>query len=92
VTGRPDKREQDDRRRRSRSQARAYQAAVEAVVAILIAAGIGYWVDGRFDTSPWGLLLGTAVGFASFVHRLLTLGRQLNGSGADETSSEGPDR
>jgi F0F1-type ATP synthase assembly protein I len=60
-----------------RRQALAYQAASEAVVAILVAAGAGYWADGRFDTSPIFLLLGTAIGFGAFVLRLLRLGRQL---------------
>ncbi len=91
MTGRPDETEQAERRRRARRQARAYQGAFEAVVAILIATGIGYWVDGRYDTSPWGLLLGTALGFASFVTRLLRLGRQLHGADAGEGTSEGRD-
>ena len=56
----------------------AYQGAFEAVFAILIAAGIGLWIDRRYATSPWGLLIGTAIGFASFVLRLLKLGRRLH--------------
>ena len=91
MTGRPDEREQAERRRRARRQAQAYQGAFEAVVAILIAAGIGYWVDSRYDSSPWGLLLGTALGFASFVMRLLRLGRQLHGVDAGGEASEGRD-
>lgn len=90
--GRPDEREQAERRRQARHQGQAYQAAFEAVVAILIAAGIGYWVDDRYGTSPWGLLIGTAVGFASFVLRLLRLGRQLGEVGAGGESGEGRDR
>lgn len=88
MTGRPDEREQADRRRRARRQARAYQGAFEAVVAILIAMGIGYWVDGRYDTSPWGLLLGTALGFGSFVMRLLRLGDQLEADAGGEENEE----
>ena len=89
--GRPDEREQADRRRQTRRQGQAYQAAFEAVVAILIASGIGYWVDSRYDTSPWGLLLGTALGFASFVIRLLRLGRQRHEAEAGGETSEGRD-
>ncbi len=91
MTGRPDETEQAERRRRARRQARAYQGAFEAVVAILVATGIGYWVDGRYDTSPWGLLLGTALGFGSFVMRLLKLGRQLHGADAGGEASKGRD-
>lgn len=55
----------------------AYQGAFEAVMAIPIAIGIGYWLDGRFDTTPILLLVGAAVGFGAFVLRLVRLGRQL---------------
>ncbi len=48
----------------------AYQGALEAVLAIAIAAGAGYWADGHFGTSPRWLIVGTIVGFASFVVRL----------------------
>lgn len=67
----------DRQRRQASRQGLAYQGAFEAVIAILIAAGIGLWVDGRYDTSPWGLLIGTVVGFTSFVLRLLRLGKRL---------------
>ena len=77
---RPDEKEQTEGQRRARRQGLAYQGAFEAVAAILIAAGIGYWADTRFDSTPWGLLIGTAVGFGSFVLRLLRLGRQLEES------------
>ena len=56
----------------------AYQGALEAVFAILIAGGIGYWADGRFGTSPRLLILGFAIGFGSFVLRLFQLGRRLH--------------
>jgi len=55
----------------------AYQGAFEAVMAIPITIGIGYWLDGRFDTTPILLILGAAIGFGAFVLRLVRLGRQL---------------
>jgi F0F1-type ATP synthase assembly protein I len=93
VTDRPSDDQGDDADGRAkRRQGLAYQGAFEAVFAILIAAGLGLWADDYFDTSPRYLLIGTAIGFASFVLRLLRLGRQLQadgdggGSGPDETS------
>ncbi len=68
---------QGERDRAARRQNAAYQGALEAVMAILIATGIGYWADQRFDTAPRYLLIGVVVGFASFVLRLLRLGRLL---------------
>jgi F0F1-type ATP synthase assembly protein I len=61
-----------------RRQGVAYEAAFEAVMAIPIAIGGGYWLDRHFEKSPIFLILGAALGFAAFVIRLLRLGRQLN--------------
>ncbi len=63
--------------REDRRKGLAYQGAFEAVMAIPIAIGGGYWLDRRFDTSPIFLILGAVLGFASFVLRLVRLGRQL---------------
>ena len=72
----------------TRAQGKAYQGAVEAVFAVLIATGAGYWVDGRYDTSPFGLFIGAALGFAAFVVRLLRLREIVDemGSGNDTES------
>lgn len=66
-----------EKQTQARRQGLAYQAASEAVFAILIAAGLGYWADSHFETSPWLLLIGLGLGFTAFVLRLLRLGRQL---------------
>jgi F0F1-type ATP synthase assembly protein I len=68
----------EERQETARHQGKAYQGAFEAVFAILIMAGLGLWIDSRFETTPWGLVIGTAIGFASFVLRLLRLGKQLH--------------
>ena len=56
----------------------AYQGAFEAIGSVLVAGGFGYWVDSRWETAPYGLLVGTAVGFAAMVLRLLRLGKELH--------------
>jgi F0F1-type ATP synthase assembly protein I len=53
-----------------RRGARAYQAALEAVFAIPIAGGLGYWADRQFGTDPVLLIVGLVLGFATFVVRL----------------------
>lgn len=56
--------------RLGRHGAKAYQAALEAVFAIPIAGGLGYWADRRFGTDPVLLIVGLVLGFATFVVRL----------------------
>ena len=60
-------------------QARAYGAAIEAVMALVIAVVIGIWVDHRFECEPYGMLSGIVVGFASMILRVMrmsTLGEE----------------
>lgn len=64
----PDQQSEDRRRGIA-----AYQGALEAVLAIVITAGIGYWADQRFGTAPRWLILGTCLGFAAFVLRLFRM-------------------
>ena len=67
-----------------RRGAKAYQAALEAVFAILIAGGLGYWADHRFGTDPILLLVGLVLGFATFVVRLTRMRGLLEASNDDE--------
>ncbi len=60
------------------SGGKAYEGAFEAVGAILIATGLGYWFDQHYETTPIGILVGAAIGFAAFVLRLIRLGKQLH--------------
>jgi len=72
----------------SRQGARAYQAAVEAVFSIPVAAGLGYWADSRFETEPVFLLAGLGLGFVTFVVRIVRM-RGLVEAGSDESEQDG---
>lgn len=79
-----DRRGEEERSKEPKSrQGAAYQGAFEAVFAILIAAFIGDLADDHFGTAPRYLLVGFAIGFASFVLRLVRLGRKLQEPEAD---------
>jgi F0F1-type ATP synthase assembly protein I len=84
---RPPKPPSGERRR----QAKAYEGAFEAVIAVVIATGIGYWADQHLDSSPIGLFVGVVLGFLAMVLRLLRLGSQLgitDGADASAASDE----
>ena len=38
--------------------------------ALVIGAVIGYWLDQRFGWKPWGVLIGSALGFAAGVRNV----------------------
>lgn len=59
----------------------AYQGAFEAVGSVLVACGVGFWVDRQWETAPYGVLVGAVVGFAAMVLRLLRLGKELHPDG-----------
>jgi len=56
--------------RLGRRAAAAYQGAIEAVLAVVITTGAGYWLDRRFETGSTFLLVGIVIGFCSFALRL----------------------
>ena len=72
------------------SKGAAYQGAVEAVAAILITIGVGYWVDQEFDTAPVGLIVGAGVGFGAFVLRLVRMRALVELPPSDTGDSEEP--
>jgi ATP synthase protein I len=37
------------------------------VLALVIGVGLGLWFDRQFESSPWGLFVGFALGFAAAV-------------------------
>ena len=70
------------------SKQAAYQGAVEAVSAIMIATGLGYWADQKLDTAPFGLIVGAVIGFCAFVLRLMRLRPLLEPPPSDGGGSE----
>ena len=54
-------------------QRASYQGAFEAILAVPIAVGIGYWCDSRFDSAPVGLLAGTGIGFLAMLLRIVRM-------------------
>jgi F0F1-type ATP synthase assembly protein I len=67
----------------------AYQGAFEAVFAILIAIGLGYWADQSFGSAPIGMFTGVVLGFAAFVVRLIRLRSLIEGPG-EPGDEDGP--
>jgi ATP synthase protein I len=54
-------------------------AGVQFVVSILLFLYIGKWLDAKFGTSPWllmlGVFLGAGAGFYSFYRRIMAASR-----------------
>lgn len=62
--------DESDRNAERRRGIAAYQGALEAVFAIVIAIGAGYWADRHFGTEPRWMIVGAILGFGAFVMRL----------------------
>lgn len=56
---------------------------IELVAAVGLLSLLGWWIDGRFGTAPWGLvvgaLLGLVGGMANLVHTAMTSVRRGDG-------------
>ena len=57
-------------RRRAATAVRGYEVAIETALAPALAVGLGAWADSRWGTSPWLILLGTAIGLGAAALRL----------------------
>lgn len=55
----------------------AYQAAMEATFAVVVAGAAGGYADRRFGTAPILLIVGVLLGFGTFVLRLVRLMSEL---------------
>lgn len=75
-----------------RRGAKAYQAALEAVFAIPVAGGLGYWADAHFGTTPILLLVGLVLGFASFVMRIVRMRKLVEDPEASNSNSDREER
>jgi F0F1-type ATP synthase assembly protein I len=73
--------------RLSRAQGAAYQGATEAVLAVPIAVGLGYWADTYFGTSPRYLFVGAVIGFGAMVLRLARMRPDADPGAVDEGAS-----
>ena len=67
-------------RREGPSPASFAGAGVQFVVSILLFLYIGKWLDAKFGTSPWllmlGVFLGAGAGFYSFYRRIVAANRE----------------
>ena len=56
----------------------------------VIPAGIGYWLDGRWGTSPWLLIVGTVIGFASMMRELIKFSQKCTSNDRKSPPSDSP--
>lgn len=48
----------------------AFGAAYGFLASLLIGGGVGYYLDGRFGWSPWGIVVGSLAGFGAGLYSL----------------------
>jgi ATP synthase protein I len=62
---------------------------LEVALSIMVGLFGGQWLDGRFDTSPWLTLLGSAFGLTAAVRAILRQMRIMKREAAKEEALEG---
>jgi len=48
----------------------------EFLAAMLLPGALGWWIDGKFGTTPWWMLILGAFGFAAGLYRMLKITKQ----------------
>lgn len=49
---------------------------VEFIVAVLLPGALGYWLDGKWQTTPWLMLVGGMFGFGLGLYMMLKAAKQ----------------
>jgi F0F1-type ATP synthase assembly protein I len=73
----------------AQSYALASRASSIALQAVL-PAGLGYWLDGRWGTQPWLLVVGTVLGFSCMLLELTRLTRPPSSGGKSDSRPDDP--
>ncbi|MCP4443720.1 MAG: AtpZ/AtpI family protein [Myxococcales bacterium] len=68
--------------------ARVSSVGLEMGVSIGIGWGVGYWLDGRYETGPWLMMLGLLFGVAAGFNGLIRTARQVNANAARNAASK----
>jgi F0F1-type ATP synthase assembly protein I len=45
-------------------------SGLEIAAGVGLGALVGYWIDGKFHSSPWGMVAGSCLGFAAGIYLL----------------------
>ena len=67
----------------------ATRIGVELVAGTLVGAGIGYFIDWKFKTTPWGIVIGVLVGSAAGFLNIYRFARTLD---QDQEEKDQPDQ
>jgi F0F1-type ATP synthase assembly protein I len=51
---------------------------LEIAIGLGLGALIGAWIDKKYGTNPWGVVIGAAVGFAAGMYALIKAGMKAN--------------
>lgn len=62
--------------------AKVSSVGLEMGVSIGIGWGVGYWLDGKYETGPWLMMVGLLFGVAAGFNGLIRTARQVNANAA----------
>jgi ATP synthase protein I len=71
---------------------RGFRLASEFVAAIIVGAGLGYFIDMVLPTSPWGMVVFVLLGFAAGVLNMTKAAKHMNEASAAPAESTGGER
>lgn len=68
--------------------ARMSAVGLEMAVSVGLGYGVGWWIDGKLGSTPWGGIIGIAFGFAAGVRSMWRLAQQIDREAAAEQAAD----
>ena len=67
---------------------RYFHMGLELAIAAVVFAGIGWLIDGRLGTTPWGILIGAGIGFTTGMYLFVKQAKQAMARSLDRSQKQ----
>jgi ATP synthase protein I len=80
----------DEERRAEKSGAGMAGVGLQFSITVILCAFVGNWIDKRYGSAPWGVVIGGAIGFAAGLYALIKAAKREDRKGSRPPNGDRP--